>query len=96
MHLQLSTDQLFRFGKSQKHSTASPRPRVHGGVGWMLASPSGGCFKTILVRYWEGSRTEQVLSRGLLILRFYGIESVSPEKPLMGEALLFVICLVKS
>ena len=96
MHLQLSTDRLFRFGKSLKHSTASPRPWVHGEVGWMLASPFGGCLKTILVRYWEGCSTEQVLSRGLLILRFYGIESVSPEKPLMGEALLFVICLGKS
>lgn len=62
----------------------------------MPASPSGGCFKTILVRCWEGASTEQVLSRCLPILRFYGVESVSPEKQLMGEALLFVICLVKS
>lgn len=62
----------------------------------MPASPSGGCFKTIPVRCWEGSSTEQVLSRCLLILRFYGTESVSPEKPLMSKALLFVICLVKS
>ena len=29
-------------------------------------------------------------------MRFYGVESVSPEKQLIGEALLFVICLVKS